>query len=167
MDLVRNTNYKGAMKQSVNLELLHLQIANSKLHRKPYQLVVKDCSGTVIFFSTGNFRIMGCVDELDATFLAYKYTKYINQYSYPTITSQTHTSTAKLGYSVDIKKFASQMDSIIYEPELFPALRICKFKPASVNLFSTGSVVVCGLREPAQMHDILHALHSMCEQYRL
>jgi hypothetical protein len=33
-----------------------------------------------------------------------------------------------------------------------------KYKPVSVNVFSTGSVVACGLKEPECIHDIVNDL---------
>ena len=49
---------------------------------------------------------------------------------------------------------AATIDAFVYEPELFPALRIREYNPASVNVFTTGKVIVCGLRDADQMSDI-------------
>ena len=43
-------------------------------------------------------------------------------------------------------------------PELFAAVRITKYNPVSVNVFHTGSVVVCGLKEPEHIYAILSDL---------
>ena len=33
-----------------------------------------------------------------------------------------------------------------FEPELFPALRLTKYDPVCVNVFSTGKIVILGLK---------------------
>jgi len=117
--------------------------------------VIKDDKGTVILFGSGKFRVMGCVDELDAAFLAYKYIEQIVGDDFPNIFVQSYTSVAKLGCTVDLIKLSLCKDTL-YNPELFAAVQMTKYKPASVNVFSTGSVVVCGLREPDYMHIIVN-----------
>src|SRR5437773_908717 len=147
MELVCNANFKGGMEHSIERPSLCKKIPNSVLHRKPHQLVVKDPKGTVIFFQSGKFRVMGCIDELEATFLAYKYTKFINDDEFPPITLQSYTATCHLGFKVLLKNMAAaSSNTFLYEPELFPALRIRDFNPASVNVFTTGKVIICGLR---------------------
>ena len=85
MEFVCNANFKGDLKQFINLSKLLTKIPNSKLCSKPHQLVVKDSKGTILFFSHGKFRIMGCIDELDATILAYTYTIKVDSESFPPI----------------------------------------------------------------------------------
>ena len=169
MEFVCNANFKGDLKKFINLSKLSSKISNSKLYSKPHQLVVKDSKGTILFFSNGKFRIMGCIDELDATILAYTYTIKVDNESFPAIELQSYTMKAQLGFRIDLSKMASSTTSLntIFEPELFPALRICKYKPMSVNVFSTGSVVVCGSREPNDVYSILKYLHEQCQFYKL
>jgi TATA-box binding protein (TBP) (component of TFIID and TFIIIB) len=165
MDLITNVNYKGDMEHSIDLPSLCCKIPNSKLHRKPHQLVVKDPKGTIIFFQSGKFRVMGCIDELEATFLAYKYTNLINDDEFPPITLQSYTATCDLGFKVLIEKMAATSNTFSYEPELFPALRIREFNPASVHVFTTGKVIVCGLRDAEQMSVILQKLRVLCKPF--
>src|SRR5271156_5851769 len=165
MEHVVNANYRGQMKGPLNLQTI--QLPNSKLHQKPQQLVVKDSQGTVIFFNSGKFRVMGGVDELEATFLALKYTLQIDDEHFPEIQSQSYTSRVKLGYQVNLKKLVDQhQQQILYEPELFCAVRMMKYKPLSVNVFSTGAVVVCGIREPDNIYDIASDINDLCQLYK-
>jgi TATA-box binding protein (TBP) (component of TFIID and TFIIIB) len=155
MELVVNVNYRGKLKNPIDLKKIN--VPNSKYYTLPHQLVIKDEKGTLIFFSSGKFRIMGCIDELEATFLAYKYIEKISSDDYPEISVQSHTSVAKLGRRVDLIKLSNHKSNI-YNPELFAAVRVTKYDPISVNVFSTGSVVVCGLKEPDYIHDIVNDL---------
>ena len=45
-----------------------------------------------------------------------------------------------------------------YEPELFPAVLIRKYKPLSVNVFSTGKIMICGVRDMDLVHNIMKEL---------
>ena len=73
MEFVCNANFKGEFDKNIDLRQLHKSIPNSKLCIKPFQLVVKDLNGTLILFSNCKFRTMGCIDELEASFLAFAY----------------------------------------------------------------------------------------------
>ena len=139
-----------------------MKVDNSKLYSKPCQLVIKDKNGTLILFSSGKFRVMGCVDALDASFLAFKYLMNIDGEDYPEIYSQSYTSSAKLGYCVNLSKL-SKSDNTLYIPELFAAVRMNKYNPISVNVFSTGSIVICGLKEPEDIYPILNELEELCK----
>src|SRR5271156_4027180 len=167
MDLVSNANYRGAMKHVIELTKLHNKIPNSILHKKPHKLVVKDIKGTILFFRSGKFRVMGCIDELEATFLAYRYTLQISDKEFPTVTLQSYTSNSHLGFKVNLEKMAATNNIVVYEPELFPALRIRKYNPASVNVFTTGKVTVCGLRDAELMSDIINGVRALCEPFKM
>src|SRR3977135_1309845 len=69
---VVNCNYKSTLGKPINLSLINASIPKSKLYTKPTQLVIKDPKSTLVFIGNGKHRVMGCIDELDATFLAYK-----------------------------------------------------------------------------------------------
>ena len=132
---------------------LLIKIPNSILHKKPNQLVVKDIKGTILFFRSGKFRVMRYIDELEATFLAYSYALLISDKELPIVTLQPYTSNSHLGFKVNLEKMVAASNIVVYEPELFPALRIRKYNPASVNVFTTGKVIVCGLRDADLMSD--------------
>ena len=48
-----------------------------------------------------------------------------------------------------------------YDPEIFPAVRLLEYNPLCVNVFSSGKVVIFGLREDYQerAENIYHDLH--------
>ena len=166
MEFVCNANYRGDMKHSVNLHKLHKKIPNSILYKKPHQLVVKDEKGTVLFFASGKLRVMGCIDELDAAFLVYSYTTLIKDDEFPPITLQSYTLKLHLGFRVSLGKMAAALEGVVYEPELFPALRIREFNPASINVFTTGKIIICGIRDVDEAHDILNKLIVKCKPFQ-
>jgi TATA-box binding protein (TBP) (component of TFIID and TFIIIB) len=162
MEFVVNVNYRGSLKNKVNL--CQLNFPNSKLHVKPRMLVIKDKMGTVIMFPSGKFRVMGCVDAVDAALLAMKHTLQIDDNDFPRVCSQSYTSRAKLGYSVNLYELCKQCsERTLYEPELFTAVRLCKYNPISVNVFATGCIVACGLKEPEDMYAIVKEVDALCK----
>ncbi len=109
MEFVSNANFRGDYKKHINLRKLHKRVPNSKLYVKPSQLVIKDIKGTLILFRTGKFRIMGCIDELEASFLPFPYLQKLSHHqlkSFPSITLQSYTSNTQLGYHVNLEKMA-------------------------------------------------------------
>src|SRR5277367_2871499 len=105
MELVVNVNYRGKLKKSIDLK--KIDVVNSKYYSTPHQVVIKDEKGTLIFFGSGKFRVMECVDELEATFLAYKYIEQIVGDEYPDISVQSYTSVAKLGLEIKLDKLCN------------------------------------------------------------
>ena len=160
---VVNVNYRSCHDKPVNLKNLHLLLPNiSTLHQKPAQLVIKDEKGTVLFFSSGKMRIMGCPDELDATFLAYKYTMMIDDdFNLQPVFLQSMTVRVIFNAKINLNKFLRVATNVFpcqYEPELFPAVLIKKYHPISVNVFSSGKIVMCGIRDFQQVDDIMFDL---------
>ena len=41
-----------------------------------------------------------------------------------------------------------------------------KYKPLSVNVFSTGAIVICGLREPNDIYHIVSDINDLCKVYK-
>ena len=50
------------------------------------------------------------------------------------------------GRGVNLTKLADATESLL-DLENFPAVQIRKFKPVHVNVFATGCVIICGLKD--------------------
>ncbi len=69
---VVNAVYRGVLDDKVNLVELHKKLPDSVLHTsRPTMIVLKDVEATIMIFSSGKFRIMGMLDEVEATCKAY------------------------------------------------------------------------------------------------
>jgi TATA-box binding protein (TBP) (component of TFIID and TFIIIB) len=167
MEFVSNANFKGDINEPIDLQELRKKIPNSELHVKPRQLVVKDAKGTLVLFGSGKFRTMGCIDYFVASSLACKYLEKANYsfHSFPFIDLQSYTLKCQLGFPVNLEKMASSVPCV-YEPELFPALRLKQYKPTCVNVFTTGKVIICGLKDLEEMNGILTVLKQMCQPFK-
>lgn len=49
-----------------------------------------------------------------------------------------------------------------YEPELFPALRMTEFNPMCVNVFSSGKIVIMGLKTISYCDFVNDVINSLC-----
>jgi len=169
MEYVCNANFRGEFEKPIDLHKLHEAIPKSKLYSKPHQLVIRDECGTLILFRTGKFRTMGCNDELQASLFACSYLEKLSPFpfqEFPFIYLQSYTLKCQLGYRLRLEMMALSVPCV-YEPELFPALRLKQYNPASVNVFATGKVTVCGLKDPDAMYAIISNLKRLTEPYRL
>src|SRR3981189_1739620 len=138
------------------------QIANCTRDK---QLVIKDPKGTLVFFGNGKYRVMGGIDEMYATFLANKYVARFDKTNdnFQLVFSQSSTVRVLFHKKIHLQKLAQVISNtssslMHYEPENFPAVLIRKYKPLSVNVFSTGKIMICGVRDMDQVHNIMKEL---------
>ena len=126
-----------------------------------------DENGVVIFFSSGKLRVMGCNDDLDATFLAYKYTTLIPPYKNPEILLQSMTVKVLFGHCLNLVQLQILITPSILELEIFPALQIQKYKPISVNIFTTGNVILCGVKKMDDVDYIINKLTPLIHLFKV
>jgi len=128
--MIVNINYSGVINESIN----HLKFNSWK----PKQYVHKYIDYTIVIFQTKKCRIMGCKKPLVYDSLPYKIDN---------IKLQSLTITSNVGQTVNLYKISMKLGmQVSYEPELFPALRLLKFNPLCVNLFSSGKIVILGIK---------------------
>jgi TATA-box binding protein (TBP) (component of TFIID and TFIIIB) len=116
--------------------------------KQPEQLIIKFCDGsTMLMFKSGKFRIMGGgVDDLDMHFNIFSVSVLFDNYL-PDIIFQTMTATCQFPSIVNLNNFANTSFVTRYNPELFPAVQVLNYKPISVNVFASGKVTICGLKD--------------------
>lgn len=96
----------------------------------------------MLVFTSGKCRIMGCKIPITST---------NNMFPIPFHISciQSVTACLNLGYTLNLIKLSQQIgpQGCMFEPEIFPALRVTKkFNPLCVNIFASGKVVILGLK---------------------
>ena len=129
--MIVNINYSGQLCGSTK----HLKFRKFK----PIQFIEKCDDYTIIIFKSGKCRIMGCKKKLC-------YLKPL-RFKIENIKVQSVTVVEKLNQILNLHKLSVMLDcDAMYEPELFPALRFLKFNPMCVNIFSTGKVIILGIR---------------------
>src|SRR5437773_12450268 len=102
----------------------------------------------MLMFKSGKFRIMGGgVDDLDMHFNIFSVTVLFDNYI-PDILFQTMTATCQFPTNINLNKFDSTQPFVMrYNPELFPAVQVLNYKHISVNVFASGKVTICGLKD--------------------
>src|SRR3977135_3082737 len=98
----------------------------------------------MLIFKSGKFRVMGNGDPpttiINILSVLGQFTEAI-----PTVTMQTMTGVYGYELKILLGRLAEVTDSLL-DLENFPALQIKKFKPVHVNVFSSGCVILCGLK---------------------
>lgn len=124
--LLSNINYKGKC-----------LVKNMKFPLgKPQQVVDRSGKYPIIFFKSGRCRIMGCKQPLKLVDLKYKIQD---------LQIQSITVTADIGKFINLYELQHKA-KCMFEPEIFPALRLQKYNPVCVNVFSSGKVVLLGIK---------------------
>ena len=144
--MIVNINYKGQLAPG-ELEKIDFQ----KKIKPPVQKVLRTSSfgGCMLIFPSGKFRLMGLKKPI---------TSYENLPLLPaSVTLQSATITDYYGESINLSMLANELTSArcIYEPELFRAARLLDFNPLYVNVFSTGKIVILGVKDIDNYDELL------------
>lgn len=145
-----NTVWKGDVFFPIVLDALNITCDHGVTevkHQKtqPEQYIVKfDNSSTMLIFKSGKFRVMGNGDPpttiINILSVLGQFTEAI-----PTVTMQTMTGVYGYERKIHLGRLSEVTDSLL-DLENFPAVQIKKFKPVHVNVFSSGCVILCGLK---------------------
>ena len=76
------------------------------------------------------------------------------------------TAKMKLDYEINVYKLAENVKSF-YEPELLPAVTITKYRPAIVNVFKSGVIIVCGVKKLDLLDIIAKETINVCSECKL
>ena len=108
----------------------------------PIQKIFPIHGGTAKFmvFKSGKCRIMGLTNDIIPDKLPFKIRD---------CKIQGVTLVFSLGRSLNLIKLCHNLakKSYIFEPELFPAVRLLNFLPMCVNVFSSGKVMILGAKQ--------------------
>ena len=148
-----NSVWRGQLRRMVDLvglrgmvEALHNVSSAKHQTKQPEQLIIRFVDGsTMLIFKSGKFRIMGGkIDDLDCHFNIFSISTLYKEI--PNIVLQTMTATYAYPYKINLGELANNIESS-YSAEIFPAVHVLKYKPISVNVFASGKVVICGLKD--------------------
>ena len=140
--MITNINYRG-----------HVLVKDSEFYKitfrsTPPYMFSYNCNDKfkLIVFRSGKCRIMGCKEPFRHT--------SDDVSNLPLKIQITHmmsaTATFSLATSANLKKLGDfcyrSKQKYMYDPEIFPALRLSQFNPLCVNIFSSGKCVILGLK---------------------
>lgn len=122
----------------------------------------------VAFYRSGKVSIVGCdsvegfhemadtVNEIMKELLEYDYTPEVE------ISNVVSTATLNLPIPLEQLSIALGLENVEYEPEQFPAI-LYRPEDAAVLIFSSGKIVITGLRNPKQAVPIVEELDTQIQ----
>ena len=146
-----NTVWKGDVFSPISLDKLNIACeygVTTVKHQKtqPEQYIIKfDNASTMLIFKSGKFRVMGKGDQ-SAAILNILGVVCLFTDAIPSISLQTMTGVYGYNRKINLSKLVEAADGFL-DLENFPAVQIRKFKPIHVNVFSSGCVTICGLKD--------------------
>ena len=135
---VVNTNYMGRVIEDIN----HL-----KFRSHPTMAVIKCTKGTLIVFKNKKFRLMGVKEPLSSLNdlpLKVQIDRIISK-----------TIVADYGSVINLYKFPNDY----FEPEIFPAMTLKEYLPLCTNIFSSGKIVITGVKTSDSTRLIDNIIH--------
>jgi TATA-box binding protein (TBP) (component of TFIID and TFIIIB) len=166
-----NAVYKTRLNEHIDLEKIAKLYPNlqTKLYvGRPTQLKITCPNNiTCLLFTKGAIRIMGKgISSCDASSILFNDILPMFTIARPILEVQTMTFVGQTGFEVNLVKFANQFGNELktfYDFDIFSALKIDKFSPISVNLFSSGKIVLCGGKCKYQAQRIIsHVIYYCC-----
>lgn len=138
-----NVNYKGWLSSS--------EMRRINFHIKPYTpsphqviIAIKELNNAkLLVFPSGKCRLMGMKRLFDVR-RGDRLPVKVNSFQL-----QSASAVINFGQRINLIHLAKSLPRgiFMYEPELFPALRLTIFNPLCVNVFSSGKIVILGLKE--------------------
>jgi len=149
---IANINYKASLLEPIDPALYR---------RRPPTMAtiwVPEYKCKVIIFKSGKCRIMGLKREISQTCIDAKFPVKLKLGS---IMSCTRTIDFQTGL-LNLPQIRSRLGvkAAMYEPELFPALRLIRFSPLCINVFHTGKCVITGLKSTNINWDLIFQIRN-------
>lgn len=148
--MIVNINYRGSLAKDDFKKISF----NDRLSPPRQRVFKTKSSGTMIAFPSGKFRLMGLRKPLE------------NLSNLPflpeSIQLQSCTVVDDLEVDVNLLLLAHLLSPkrCTFEPEIFPAVRLIEFKPLCVNVFSSGKLVLMGVRDLDHFPELLRRVKS-------
>ena len=175
MEPVRVVNYMREFRLNtcIDLDAVHRLLPESKLYRgRPQMLVVKmSCGHNLQMFPKGCVQIMGNISYTTALLMSHDIMQHLEKL-YPHLESTPLTLknlvvSARLKTDVSLHRVKRSSSTMCYEPELFPAILMRRFRPAHIAVFHTGRCIITGVHSVEQGQRIVHKLNAYLTKKKL
>jgi len=135
--MISNINYRGQLADG-ELQKIKFEMKLAPPYQKIYNF---NSGGKMLIFPSGKCRLMGLQSPLEDF--------NVLPFAVKTLEIQSITLVLRLPTQVNLIKLAKGLvrGTFWYEPELFPALRLQNFNPLCVNVFSSGKVILMGVKD--------------------
>jgi transcription initiation factor TFIID TATA-box-binding protein len=174
--VIQNVVATASLDQKFNLLDILKTFKNAQYHPKRFPGLVfrlKRPKTATLIFSTGKMVCTGARSEKLARSAIKKVVRELKNNGIivlgkPVITIQNIVASANLHNKVDLETAADLMDNVMYEPEQFPGLIYRMRDPKTVLLlFSSGKIVCTGGKSKKIVHESVHKLYELLDEYDL
>jgi transcription initiation factor TFIID TATA-box-binding protein len=174
--VIQNVVASASVDQKFVLNDIHNNFSNTEYRPKKFPGLVfrlKNPKTATLIFSTGRMVCTGAKSEKIAKTAVFKVVKELIKggiivLGKPVITIQNIVASANLQRRVDLETAADILDNVMYEPEQFPGLIYRMSDPRTVLLlFSSGKIVCTGGKSELIVHESVHKLYEMLEDFTL
>ena len=143
-------NYRGRVVVSSSTELQFRK-------ETPIQATYRTSEFTIVVFKNHKCRIMGAKKPITQS--------QLNKLPFKIMLDclQSCAFTINFGSIINLHNLHNALGSqkALYEPEIFPALRLIAFKPLCINIFSSGKCVILGYKSTKLEDKLVQQIHSL------
>jgi len=174
--VIQNVVASATLDQKLNLLDILKIFRNVEYNPKRFPGLVfrlKRPKTATLIFSTGKMVCTGAKSEKMAQSAVKKVVQELNKNGIiilgkPKIVIQNIVASANLHGKIDLETAADIMENVMYEPEQFPGLIYRMKDPKTVLLlFTSGKIVCTGGKSEKIVHESVHALYELLEEYDL
>ena len=167
--MISNINYRGFIVDTVD----HLPFRQNPPYMYTHNCVDSNSHGKckLLIFPSGKCRIMGCKKpllllhgEIDSSS---SNTLDVSPFRVKNVCIMSATVTFTMDRPLNLMKLGQfcyeNRHKYMYEPEIFPALRLAQFNPLCVNVFASGKCVILGIRQLCYaniIHRVKHFINT-------
>lgn len=157
-----NVNYRGIVVKGLD----DLEFRTTPPHMSVLKCQLDDIGLVkVVTFRNGKCRIMGCRKGLGAHSILITTVEGRMTLKIQILSIMSATATISLNNSINLRKLGDfcrlKSMKFMYEPEIFPALRISHYNPLCVNVFGSGKCVVLGIRSLPIVEDLCFTILTL------
>jgi transcription initiation factor TFIID TATA-box-binding protein len=173
---IENVVASADINQNVDIKSVNKVFKTSEYNPKKFPGLVfrlKRPKTSTLIFESGKMVCTGAKSEKEAHAAVRKVVRELKKkdiviLNKPIIEIQNMVASANLKQQVDLEMAADLLDNVMYEPEQFPGLIYRMQSPKTVMLvFSSGKIVCTGGKSTVQVHDAVHNLYDVLDDYAL
>ena len=174
--VIQNVVASATLDQKLNLLDILKIFRNVEYNPKRFPGLVfrlKRPKTATLIFSTGKMVCTGAKSEKMAQSAVKKVVRELNNNGIiilgkPKIVIQNIVASANLHGKIDLETAADIMENVMYEPEQFPGLIYRMKDPKTVLLlFTSGKIVCTGGKSEKIVHESVHRLYELLDEYDL
>lgn len=173
---IQNVVASASVDQTFNLLDIVKNFRNVEYNPKRFPGLVfriKRPKTATLIFSSGKMVCTGAKSEKLARSAVNKVVRELKSNGIivlgkPKITIQNMVASANLHRKIDLETAADLLDNVMYEPEQFPGLIYRMKDPKTVLLaFTSGKIVCTGGKSEEIVHQSVHQLYDLLDDYDL